>query len=477
MSVGLGLDLRQTTSLVLTPHLQQAIRLLHLARPELEAALESELARNPFLVRVEADANAAPNGGVPPSRARMRTGAEDPDGWLQPAVPPAADRTLRAKATNRLGADGDLPPVEQRLTRPPTLRERLVEQLVADVREPALRELAMLLVDFLDDDGYLRESDEELASLLGAELARVREARAALQACEPTGVGARDLAECLALQLAERDRLDPAMRAMLRRLDLVARADFRGLQRVCGVDREDLEEMIAELRALDPRPGSRFAPEEPGLTVPDLVVRRQGRDTWRIELNPAAFPRVAVDRAYYAELTSVTLDAGARAFVDGCVQEAGWLVRALRQRARTILRVGRAIFARQRAFLDAGPQALAPLTLREVAEAVGLHESTVSRAIAGKSVATPHGVHALKYFFTARIAACEGRAHGAEAVRARIRRLVEQESADAVLSDDQLVQALAAEGIRIARRTVAKYREAMGIPSSVERRRRRALGG
>lgn len=469
MGVGLGLELRQTTGLVLTPQLQQAIRLLQLARPELEATLARECDRNPFLLLPEPAVAARPPAPAPRPR-------EDPDGWMQPAPPPAADRTLRARSTSRLAADSALPPAEQNLTRPPDLRDHLAAQLVADVRDAALRDLALQLVDLVDEDGYLRESDEELAALLGCPAGRVAEARAALQRCEPTGVGARDLAECLALQLAERDRLDPAMRAMLRHLELVARADFRRLSRLCGVEREDLEEMIAELRGLDPRPGARFAPEEPGLTVPDLVVVRDG-DGWTLELNPAAFPRVAVDRAYYAELTSVALDSDARRFVESCVQEANWLVRALRQRARTILRVGRAIFVHQRGFLERGPAGLAPLVLRDVAEATGLHESTVSRAIAGKSAATPHGVFALRYFFTARIAAGDGgEDHGAEAIRVRIRRLVEQEGPDSVLSDDQIVQALAREGIRIARRTVAKYREAMGIPSSVERRRRRALG-
>lgn len=474
MGVGLSLELRQTTSLVLTPQLQQAIALLQLARPELEATLARECERNPFLMPLEASPVRADAASRSVS-SRVEAPA-DPDGWMQPMRPPAADRTLRAHRTSRLTADGDLPSLEQRLTRPPSLRHHLRAQLVADVREPQLQHLALQLVDLLDDDGYLRESDAELAALFACPVGQVAEARAALQRCEPTGVGARDLAECLALQLAERNRLDPAMQAMLRHLDLVARADFRRLARLCGVDREDLEEMVAELRRLDPRPGARWAPEEPGLTVPDLEVRREGKG-WKLELNPAAFPRVAVDRAYYAELTSVALDADTRRFVETRVQEANWLVRALQQRARTILRVGRAILARQRGFLEHGPAALAPLVLRDIAEVTGLHESTVSRAIAGKSVATPHGVFALRYFFTARIAAGDGgEDHAAEAIRVRIRRLIEQEGADNVLSDDQIVQLLAREGVRIARRTVAKYREAMGIPSSVERRRRRALG-
>lgn len=471
MSTGLGLELRQTTGLVLTPQLQQAIRLLQMAQPELDATIERELAHNPFLQRVEPAGAAA---ATQTAERRARAADADPDGWFQPAPPPPADCTLRARHAGAPVADRDLPPPEQRLTRPPGLRERLAEQLVADVRDPELRALAVRLVDLVDEAGYLRESDEELAALLRAPVASIAAARAALQRCEPTGVGARDLAECLALQLAERDRLDPAMRALLSRLDLVARADFRRLSKLCRVEREDLEEMIAELRSLDPRPGLRFAPEEPCLMLPDLIVRREGHASWRIELNPAAFPKVVVDRAYYSELTSLTLDPESRRFIDTRIQEAGWLVRALRQRARTILRVGRAIFVRQRAFLEHGAAALAPLVLREVAAAVGLHESTVSRAIAGKSVATPHGTFALRYFFTARIASDEGD-HGAEAIRVRIRRLLEQETGGSVLSDDQIVKLLAAEGIRLARRTVAKYREAMGIPSSVERRRRKAL--
>ncbi|GBD43585.1 RNA polymerase sigma-54 factor 1 [bacterium HR40] len=472
MSIALGLELRQTPSLVLTPQLQQAIRLLQLAGPELEAAVASEVARNPFLVRSEAT---QPAGRLRPERQTAAV-ADDPDGWLQPAGPLAADRRLRARRVSPAAEGEALPSLAERLTRPPGLHERLAEQIGADVRDPHLRTLALGLVGFVDEDGYLRESDEELANLLGAPRELVAAARAALQRCEPTGVGARDLAECLALQLAERQRLDPAMRALLARLDLVARADFRRLERICGVGREDLEAMVAELRTLDPRPGARFGVADPDFAVPDLVVRRDGPSGWRIALNPAAFPKLSVDRAYYAELTSLSLDSETRRFLDGQVQEASFLVRALQQRARTILRVGRAIFARQRRFLEEGPAALAPLVLREVAEALGLHESTVSRAVAGKSVATPHGVFALRYFFTARVNQGAGEELGAEAIRVRIRRLIDQESAETVLSDEEIVARLAAEGIRIARRTVAKYREAMGIPSSVERRRLRTLG-
>lgn len=479
MAINLGLQVRQTQGLVLTPQLQQAIKLLQLSHLELQALVQRELVDNPFLRLADhlerpageagerADTAAAPrSSGLP---------EEDPDGWPQPPTPVAADARLATRSCVSRAPAEPAPTLEQRLTRPPSLQEHLRLQLGADVGEPRLRAVALALVDHLDEDGYLRETDAELAQRLGVTEERVAEARAALQRCDPTGVGARDLRECLALQLAERDRLDPLMARLLDHLDLLARADFARLMRLCGVDREDLEEMIAEIRALDPRPGSRFVTEEPATAIPDLFVYRFGRRGWRVELNAAVLPRLLVDKAWYAELSSTKLDREAREYIGERLQSANWLVRSLQQRARTILRVGRAVFERQRPFLERGPSALQPLVLREIAAALDLHESTVSRAVAGKYVSTPHGTFPFRYFFSTALAGDNGENVSAEAIRLRIRRLIEQEDPAKVLSDDQIVALLRGEGINVARRTVAKYREVLGIPSSVERRRLKAL--
>ncbi len=483
MALNLGLQVKQTQGLVLTPQLQQAIKLLQLSHVELQDLVQRELADNPFLRLAEfsesralrTDSEAAVDG---PSRplAPSAKAEEDVDGWQQPRAPAAADARLGARSCVSRAAGEQALSLEQRLSRPPSLHEHLRLQLGSDLRDPALRGVALALVDHVEEDGYLREPDADLAARLGVGEELVAAARAALQRCDPTGVGARDLRECLALQLAERDRLDPLMARLLEHLDLLARADFARLMRLCRTDREDLEEMIAEIRALDPRPGLRYTAEEPATAIPDLFVYRVGQRGWRVELNNAMLPRLLVDKAWYAELSRTKLDRSAREYIGERLQSANWLVRSLQQRARTILRVGRAVFERQRPFLERGPTVLRPLVLREIAAALELHESTVSRAVAGKYVGTPHGTFPFRYFFSTALAGDNGENVSAESIRLRIRRLIEQEDPRKVLSDDQIVGLLRSEGVAVARRTVAKYREALGIPSSVERRRLKALG-
>ena len=327
----------------------------------------------------------------------------------------------------------------------------------------------------LDEAGYIDGDLAALAELLGCPVERVEATLARLQTFEPTGIFARSLTECLALQLAERDRLDPAMEALLDNLDLVARHDLAGLKARCGVDDEDLAEMIAELRALDPKPAMSFdvAPAEP--VVPDILMRPRPDGAWHIELNSETLPRVLANNAYYTEVMGKCRDKAEREYVTERFQQANWLVKALHQRATTILKVASEIVRQQDGFFRKGVQHMRPLTLRNVAEAIEMHESTVSRATSNKFLATPRGTYELKYFFGSAIGATEsGAAHAGEAVRDRIRRLIEAEDPRRVLSDDALVDLLRADGVDIARRTVAKYREALRIPSSVQRRREKA---
>jgi len=507
--MNLRLDVKQTQNLVLTPQLQQAIKLLQLSNQDLLGTVQNEVAENPFLrladgieagtgsipARGGAAANGdaanggAANGGAtdtawPPANLAAAPAASPAAGagserevgeWDQPQAAPASDARLGLRHTQGRNEAEAPRSYEDYLSRPANLRDHLRAQIGATSIDPAVRRLALTLVDWVEEDGYLREDDSALAQALGAAIETVRQARAALQRCEPTGVGARDLAECLGLQLAEKDRLDPAMRALLANLPRLARADWAALERLCGVDREDLEEMVGEIKALDPRPGSGFAPDDPGIVVPDVHVRR-ARGSWRVELNQAAQPRLVVDGEFYADLSRTPLPTKDREYMAERFQSANWLTRALQQRSRTILRVSKAIFERQLRFLEEGPQALRPLVLRDIAAATNLHESTVSRATADKYVETPHGTYALKYFFSTAIHATEGgEDHSAEAIRQRIRKMISEETPTAVLSDDQIMARLRQEGIAIARRTVAKYRESLGLPSSVDRRRAKAL--
>lgn len=475
LAAGLRLDLRQSQGLVLTPQLQQAIKLLQLSNLELAAAVDREVAENPFLERAD---GVHVNGAAAPASAPGPAAPgpiERDEGWWQPPAGRAADCTLGLKRATRGQAEGDLPSLEARLTRPRSLRDHLLEQ-IGGARDLAARALAATLIDWLDQDGYLREPDGELAQALGAPETLVAAARRLLQGCDPAGIAARDLAECLGLQLGERDRLDPAMQALLANLALLARAERAELMRRCGVDAEDLQEMIAELKGLEPRPARAFASEEAFTVIPDVLVFAGPDQSWRVELNTATLPKVLVDRSYHAQIARQGVDRQSREYLSERLQAATWLAKALDQRARTMLKVCRAIFARQRPFLEHGVQALRPLVLRDIAERTGLHESTVSRATADKYVATPHGTFPLKFFFTTAIAAVSGEeSHSAEVVRQQIRKLVEREGQE-VLSDDQIVAELRRMGAVLARRTVAKYRESLGIPSSVERRRAKALG-
>jgi RNA polymerase sigma-54 factor len=262
------------------------------------------------------------------------------------------------------------------------------------------------------------------------------------------------------------------MQTLVEHLDLLAKRDLAALRRLCGVDDEDLADMIAEIRNLNPKPGLAFGSTTVQPVVPDVFVRAAPDSTWQVELNSDTLPKVLINRRYYAQVSQTTRSDKEKSYIAECLQSATWLVRALDQRAKTILKVSSEIVRQQDAFLAKGVQYLRPLNLKTVAEAIGMHESTVSRVTANKYMATPRGIFELKYFFTPAISAADGgEAHSAEAVRHRIKQLIDSESAADVLSDDTIVEKLRETGVEIARRTVAKYREAMRIPSSVQRRR------
>jgi RNA polymerase sigma-54 factor len=374
------------------------------------------------------------------------------------------------------GSAGHHPELDQTATGPRTLREHLLEQIGADLSDQSDRIIAVLLLDLLDEAGYLRAPLDGVAQLLGCEVERIEAVLARLQQFDPAGVFARDLKECLALQLRDRNRFDPAMQALLDHLPLLAARNIAALVRVCQVDAVDVVDMITEIKSLDPRPGLAFDPPLAQPVVPDILLRAQPEGGWIVELNGETLPRVLVNNRYYARVREATRNKAEQDYLTERLAAANWLVKSLHQRATTILKVAAEIVRHQDAFLRHGVPSLRPLILREIANAIGMHESTVSRVTSNKYIATPRGVYELKYFFNSAIPASDGNgAHSAEAVRHRIRALIDGEPSDSTLSDERIVELLQQDGVDIARRTVAKYREAMRIPSSVRRRREKLL--
>jgi RNA polymerase sigma-54 factor len=489
------LELRQSQTLVMTPQLQQAIKMLQLSNLELNALIEGEIEQNPLLERSERDPDDRAEPGTEPGNGLVidgeMAGISEPssaeavsdaiDDWGA-AAGDEGDGTAEiagdASWRNRSGSgySGELPGIDQTASRPRTLREHLIEQIGADLPDQADRVIALHLLDQLDEAGYLQGGLEGAAERLGCVPERIERVLGRLQEFDPPGVFARDLAECLALQLRDRNRLDPAMQRLLDNLPLLAARNATALMRICGVDAEDLAEMVAEIKSLDPRPGFAFDPPLAQPVVPDIIMRAQLRGGWAVELNADTLPRVLVNNRYYARIRRTALNKIEREYLTERMQAANWLVKALHQRAVTILKVATEIVQQQEGFFRDGVQSLRPLILRDIADAIGMHESTVSRVTTNKYIATPRGLFELKYFFTSAIAASRGGdAHSAEAVRFRIRNLIEGEPSGSTLSDERIVELLQQDGVDIARRTVAKYREAMRIPSSVQRRREKML--
>jgi RNA polymerase sigma-54 factor len=496
MALSQRLEFRQSQALVMTPQLMQAIKLLQLSSLDLAAYVETELERNPLLERADDE-----DGPAPAESADASQGDPAPSDWtgqeletsretleqglgteLENVFPDDGPRAAAPEPASPYpewgGASGDgtAHNFEAFVAAERTLADHLAEQMALAIAHPAERLIARHLIDLVDEAGYIAgyiAGDlDSVAEKLGVSPAQIECVLSILQSFDPPGICARNLAECLAIQLRERDRFDPAMQALIANLELVAERDFAALRRLCGVDEQDLADMLRELRALNPKPGLAFGGGAVQPVVPDVMVRRAPDGTWQVELNSDTLPKVLINQQYYARVSKARGNDKDRSYIAECLQNATWLVRALDQRARTILKVASEIVRQQDGFFEHGVRHLRPLNLKTIADAIGMHESTVSRVTANKYMATQRGVFELKYFFTAAIAAADGgEAHSAEAVRHRIKQLVDAESANEVLSDDTIVEKLREAGIDIARRTVAKYRDALRIPSSVQRRR------
>lgn len=493
MALSAKLQMRQSQSLVMTPQLMQSIKLLQMTHAELARFIDEEIERNPLLDREDSEENGPDRETAGHSSAegegewmdaqsiadtmagRLDSSLEnlfpDDPGRSEP-LPPDLQAQWKSASTGGQASDSDGFDLEAVAAATMTLRDHVNEQLAFQFRDSGELLLARELADMLDESGYLRGDTQEIVERLDAEPSAVQAVLEKCQKLDPAGIFARDLAECLAIQLRRRNRFDPAMAALVANLDLLAKRDFASLKRLCGVDEADLLDMLAEIRALDPKPGTAFSGGSAAEIVPDVEVTAAPAGGWNVELNAGALPRVIVDQQYFKRVSGNYRNEKDREFLSECLQNANWLTRSLDQRARTILKVASEIVRKQDGFLVHGVSHLKPLNLRTVADAIGMHESTVSRVTANKFMSTPRGVFELRYFFTASLASTdEGDAHSSEAVRHRIRDLIESEPADAVLSDDAIVDILRKTGVDIARRTVAKYREAMGIPSSVQRRR------
>lgn len=501
MVLSARLEVRQSQQLVMTPQLQQAIRLLQYSNLELNAFVDSELERNPLLERAEdegdpasAPSPAGEDSATPDeptdSEAWLTLGENNreaaanldaeidsvfPDATASDLGPDLRDSGWASLRPSNGAADGDMD-LEALATGDVTLKDYLHSQLSLALTSPSDRLIGQFLIDMVDDAGYLTGELETVADRLGTTPEHVEAILATLQTFDPPGVFARSLAESLALQLKDRGRYDPCIAGLLDNLELLADHNLHALRKAVGVEMDELLEMIAEIKQLDPKPGLRFGSVQVQPVVPDILVRQASNGGWHVELNTETLPRVLVNRTYYARVSRTAQQAGERSYLMDCLQSANWLVKSLDQRARTILRVAEEIVRQQDGFFMHGVQHMKPLNLRMVADAVSMHESTISRVTSNKYMATPRGIFELKYFFTSAIAAAgDGDAYSSEAVRHLIRQMIEAETHDTVLSDDMIVSRLKGDGIDIARRTVAKYRESMRIPSSVQRRRLKRL--
>nr|WP_295745112.1 RNA polymerase factor sigma-54 [uncultured Acidocella sp.] len=484
------LDLRQSQSLVMTPQLRQAIQLLQFTNLEVSAYIEEELLKNPLLEQDDGGetvtALEAPTASqatdLPEDTASLTLSGMLPEAGAAPLDMDSsnvydAGTNADGYSTGGLGgdADEDWNAVDALGAQRPCLREHLEQQARLAFARREERLIASMMIATLDPAGRLGDTPEALAGALGVELSCFEAVRAVMMHFDPVGVFATSLAECLAAQLAELNRLDPAMQALLDHLPLLAKREMRALQELCGVDAADLADMVAELKRLDPKPGARFESEPLRPLIPDVLMRPapvQGEDgsDWLLEINPETMPRLLIRRGFHARILACA-NKETKSFLSEQLQGATWLVKALESRAQTILRVAAEIVRRQDGFFHHGISHLRPLTLRDIALELGLHESTVSRVTSNKSIATPRGIFELKFFFTTALAGANGETHSAETVRYRVAQIIGQESPKNILSDDAVASILQKEGIDIARRTVAKYREALRIPGSAQRKR------
>ena len=494
------LDLRQSQSLVMTPQLQQAIKLLQFSSLDLLEYVEQELRENPLLERDEGDQGdhtdqiydvaesqvedldsidfSNPENGSEKIGSDLDVDIDNE--WNIDKINDSVDNQISYNEPAFAGSGtggvsdftGDMANIEETITDCPTLRDHLHSQMAMSFNDPIESLIGAQIIDMLDESGYVSGDLNQIAESLECTIELVEKVLYELQTMDVPGLFARNLSECLALQLREIDRLDPAMQALLDNLGLLAKRDISALVEICGVDAEDIADMFLEIKKLDPRPAQAFENAFIQPVIPDVIMKSQANSGWIIELNSETLPKVLVNNTYFTTISCATKSKKDKKYINECYQSANWLVKSLHQRATTILKVASEIVRQQDAFFAKGVQYLRPLVLRDIADAIDMHESTVSRVTSNKFIASPRGIFELKYFFTAAISSSSGgETYSSESVRYRIKSLVDGEEIDEILSDDKIASILNSEGIDVARRTVAKYREAMGLASSVQRRR------
>ncbi len=458
------LDLRQSQNLVMTPQLQQAIKLLQLNNIEIAEFIEEEMAQNPLLEKKEIDPKDS-NEAAEARDDKIEKTSEDFDAGSAMADVGSGGNTSFDKLDNAF---------ENSISKPETLRDHLVEQLHVCFNEPRDQMIAALLIDQLDEAGYLRKTTEELIEKFGCSEDRLARILTAMKQFDPTGIFAYNLEECLALQLEEQGKLDTPTKKLLDNLKLLADHDHKKLAQKCDVNETYLQDIISDIKSLNPKPAGDFDHIVVQTAIPDVLMRKLPKNLgggWRVELNTDTLPKVLVNNTYYKEVAKTATQKKDKEYLSNQLSSANWLVRSLDQRAQTVLKVAAEIVEQQDAFFNYGIEFLKPLTLKDIAEEIDMHESTVSRVTNNKYIGTPRGIFELKYFFSTALISKDGTTHSAESIRARVQTLTEEEDPKAILSDDKIVSLLKGEGIDIARRTVAKYRESLRIPSSVQRRK------
>ncbi len=469
------LDLRQSQQLVMTPQLQQAIKLLQLNNIELGEFIEEELEKNPLLEKDESEPGDALNDDSPSQdegKDNIEEAFERPENDDFDAGSIAADMGGGGSTSFDISDES----FEDRMSAEKSLREHLMNQLAVAYTDERDLMIGTLLIDRLDESGYLRESVETLVEQLGCSEGRIEKLLAHMRGFDPTGVFAHDLADCLALQLEEQGKLDTPMKSLLENLSMLGDHDFKGLAETCGVNDTYLMDMVDEIKCLNPKPAAEFDHLVVQTAIPDVLMKKMPKNLgggWRVELNNDTLPRVLINQEYYTQVSKSAVQKKDKEYVTNQLASANWLVRALDQRAQTILKVASRIVEEQDAFFNYGIEFLRPLTLKDIAEEIQMHESTVSRVTTNKYIGTPRGLFELKFFFSTALVSNDGAIHSSEAIKARIKTMIDAEEGTKILSDDKIVDILKADGIDIARRTVAKYREAMHIGSSVQRRKQK----
>ncbi|MBI5611971.1 MAG: RNA polymerase factor sigma-54 [Gammaproteobacteria bacterium] len=494
-----SLELKLGQHLTITPQLQQAIRLLQLSSLELQQEIREAIENNPLLEEVEespadvkaesleAAADAELNGAEPGAEESATDAAEtaaerETDADQEFDQEPAGDSDWEAAEISldspaRKDQDGPAPDLDARNSAPLSLRDHLAWQMQMTPFTDGDRRIALALIDAISDDGYLSCGLDEIQQAVGGEpppeIDEIQAVLHQIQNFDPVGVGARDLGECLQLQLRNLDPATPFLADAKRlatpeHLDLLAKRDYGQLRRLLKLKPEDLQHAITLIQGLNPRPGAGIQGTQASYVVPDVLVRKQ-RGVWRAELNGQTAPRLRINHGY-EHMIQRGKDNADNKYLQDRLQEARWFIKSLASRSETLLKVARAIVDRQRAFFDHGPEAMKPLVLNDIAEAVGMHESTISRVTTNKYMLTPRGIFELKYFFSSHVSTADGGTCSATAIRSLIKKLVEVEKPLKPISDSTIAEILSKQGIFVARRTVAKYRESLHIPPSSQRK-------